>query len=522
MYNSDLDAKNPHSFLAYTDPDVYKNLIHKKIRRVGSFRGISTIQQISEIYALLGNHKTYATNYQGKACGWITKTEGWSDRGFPIYPFRYIDFLNVLLGSYRSGTAVALSDKHLSHISNIRIDFDFDNYSGAAAVLLAKEIQEKLAGIGMDCYFLATGSRGIQAIIPFPCVLPLTDAKVIWSRLQTYLDTTVATLDKCSINSYLRLPLGIHAKNNNLSLYFSVDTGGYVSHYDQLTYFRNSWQWQYPTHITDALDEDAFTEQIERGFTFVPISITQGLKGRQTQAKLPRNSDWAVRVWDMRTQLQPGMWQAYLIENNAIHAAYALYGDSALSKLEELAAEIPIRQHSDIQDRIRVVRRLWQDFNPIQIPKQSSKMLALMLTTKISSETYIEADLLFNYIKRKKQHSTRWVNENAHDYILAVLHGINCSDSDSVTITIDELLIYMQQALFSPIVRMTLRRIIQKSTQPALPIRTKNMNQLQVQNELAVCGYDPGQKIFTGATPGRFEKIRGLKKKALRVTNSTI
>ena len=166
--NQDLDAKNSESFLAYTDPEIYKRLIHQKIRRVGSFKEISIFQQISEIYLLFGHHSTYAVNYQGKASGWTTKTEGWSDRGFPIYAFRHIDFLNVLLGTYSSGTAIALTDKHLSKTSNIRIDYDFDNYSGQAAVKLAKEIQEKLADIGLDCFFISTGNRGIQAFVYMP------------------------------------------------------------------------------------------------------------------------------------------------------------------------------------------------------------------------------------------------------------------------------------------------------------------------------------------------------------------
>jgi hypothetical protein len=36
-------------------------------------------------------------------------------------------------------------------------------------------------------------------------------------------------------------------------------------------------------------------------------------------------------------------------------------------------------------------------------------------------------------------------------------------------------------------------------------------------NDLAVFQYDPGKKIFNGATPGSFERILGLKKKAQRV-----
>ncbi len=524
MFNPDLNAKNTESFFAYTDPAQYKLLIHKKIRKVGSYKNIAAINQISEIHPLFGHHDTYAVNYQGKTSGWSTRTAGWNDRGFPILPFRDIDFLNILLGTYSSGTAIALSDKHQDYISNIRLDYDFDNYSGDAAVRLAKEIQDKLALIGFDCFFLATGNRGIQAIIPLPSggrtdsnALPRSSILEFWRRLKPYLDTDIATLDKCSIDSFLRLPLGIHASSNNLSLYFSPDTEAYVSHIDQLRYFKDSWQWQHPIHISNAIDGDAFAEQAEQGFTFIPAPKTIHTAVKVSQSKLPRNNVWAMKVWDKRLLLKPGMWQTYLLEDDALHAAYALFGDSALAKLEDLAAEIPTNQPSDIQGRIKVVKHLWEKFNPVQIPKDSSKTLTLLMTTKISAETYAEADLLFNYLRQKKTPTTRWVNENAHDYILAVLHGINCSEDRTLTLTIDELLIYLQEMLFSSMVRMTLRRIIKSSTQPPHPIRTMNMPPPAKRNDLAVFHYDPGKKIFNGSTPGSFERIPGLKKKAQRL-----
>ena len=512
MINQDLDSKNTESFFAYTDPSQYKRLLHKKIRKVGSFKQIAAIQQISEIYTLLGHHDTYAVNYyQNRTSGWATKTAGWDNtRRFSIQSFRYIDFLNVLLGTYRSGTSIALTDKHQQFIPNIRIDYDFDNYSGQAAVKLAKEIEEKLADIGLDCFFISTGNRGIQAIIPLPVPVSINVAKQCWQRLKQYLDTNIAIQDKCSLDSFLRLPLGIHAASNNLSLFFSTDTEAYVSHIDQLLYFKNSWQWEMPRHLSNALDVDAFNEQVDKGFTFVPDTKTISTVVKPSQSKLPRNNDWAVKIWEQRLQLKPGMWQTYLLEDDALHAAYALFGDSALAKLEELATQIPTNQPSDIQGRIKVVKHLWEKFNPVQIPKDSSKTLTLMMTTKISAETYAEADLLFNYLKQKKTPSTRWVNENAQDYILAVLHGINCSKDKSLTITVDELLIYLQEKL-SSISRRTLLRIIQKSTIPPAPIGRPRANYIFKKNELAVFTYDPGKKIFIGSTPGTYSRVTGLR-----------
>jgi hypothetical protein len=69
---------------------------------------------------------------------------------------------------------------------------------------------------------------------------------------------------------------------------------------------------------------------------------------------------------------------------------------------------------------------------------------------------------------------------------------------------------------------MTLRRIIKSSTQPPHPIRTRNMPSPPKRNDLAVFQYDSGKKIFNGATPGSFERIPGLKKKASKTLEDII
>ncbi len=522
MFNSDLDAKNDLPFLAYVDPAVYKVLIHIKGRKAGSFKRIAIYSQLDDFFVLLGKHDIYAVNYQGRPSGWATITAGWDDtRGFPIHSFRYIDFLNILIGEYRSGSSVALTDKKQNTIRNIRIDYDFKSYSGEAAIRLAREIQQKLADIGLDCFFCCTGNRGIQAIIPFPEPLPFISACAFWERIKPYIDTDLATLDKVSINSLLRLPLGIHASTNNLGLYYSPETGAYVSHIDQLNHLKNSWQWEKPIHIPNAIDQDAFLEAAEKDFSFIPDLKVVSLVVKPSQKKLPRNNDWAQEIWDQRTKLQPGQWQNYLLEQDAIRAAFVLFDNNALSKLEELAGQIPVLVASDVVDRIRRVRYLWQKFIPLLPPQNSSKTLSTMMTTSITSDTADEAGILFEYINRHKTASTRWINKNTKDYILAVLHGMHCSSTDKLTLTIDELLIYMQKALFSKMVRRTLVSIIQKSTQDPPPIRTSNNRQVIINKPLAVFQYDPGYKIFRGATPGTFSRVPGLRIKALKAINST-
>ncbi len=517
MYDIDLDALNTKPFLAYTDPDAYQQLIRQQKRKEASFNRVSIKPELDEIFQLLGAHDSYAVNYQWKSSGtWATKTAGRGDR-FPVQAFRVIDFMNVLLGEYRSGTAVALSDKQRQNITTIRIDYDFDTYSGVAAVRLTKEIQDKLASIGLDCFFFTTGNRGIQAIIPLPSPLPVTVARQMWVRLKQYLSTNIATLDKCSLDSFLRLPLGIHASSNNLGLFMSPETESYVSHIDQLRHFRDSWQWTMPAHISNAIDKNAFLIQAEKGFTFIPEPAVATIVKKSTN-KLPTNNGWADRVWNTGQTLQAGQWQDYLTKHHALHASFVLHGNEACTKLEELAGRVPARTPSDIVDRIKAVRALWQKFNPIQPPKNSSEVLALMVATRISQETHTEAGVLFAYIQHRKTPQTRWINENAHDFILAVLHGINCSDGRNLTITIDELAEYLHCAAISEMSRRTLVRIIQKSTQPPPPIgRSFGMTAPRVpKNELAVFTYDNGNKIFHGATPGSYSRIPGLKRKALQ------
>jgi hypothetical protein len=517
VYDIDLDTLNTKPFLAYTNPDAYQQLIRQQKRKEASFNRVSIKPELDEIFQLLGAHDSYAVNYHWKSSGaWATKTAGRGDR-FPVQPFRAIDFLNVLLGEYRLGTAVALSDKQRKNITTIRIDYDFDTYSGNGVVRLTKEIQDKLASIGLDCFFFTTGNRGIQAIIPLPSPLPITVARQMWVRLKQYLSTNIATLDKCSLESFLRLPLGIHASSNNLGLFMSPETESYVSHIDQLRHFRDAWKWSMPTHIPLAVTPEFLLVQVDKGFTFIPQPAV-AVVVKQSTSKLPSGDSWADKVWKMGQLLQPGQWQEYLLKNHALHASFALHGNEACTKLEELAARIPARTPSDIDDRIKTVRALWLKFNPVQPPQNSSEILALMVATRISQETHTEADALFAYIQHRKTPHTRWINENTHDFILAVLHGINCSDGRDLTITIDDLILYLHGAAISEMSRRTLVRIIQKATQEPLPIgRSYGLVSIRgLVNQLAVFRHHPGNKIFHGATPGSYSRIPGLKRKALK------
>jgi hypothetical protein len=517
MFNLDLDTKNTLPFLAYSDPLEYQNLIEQKRRTTASFKRISIRPEIDEIFNLLGTHKKYAVNFRKANIGdWVTKTAGWNDSRFPTTSFMPIDFMNVLLGTYGSGTAIGLSEMHQDKVATIRIDYDFGVYSGDAAVGLAREIQDKLGSIGLDVLFLCTGNRGIQALIPLPSPLPFHNAKALWKRLRNYLTTDLAKLDRCSLENFLRLPLGIHASSNNLSLFFSPDTESYISIHDQLSQYRNSWQWRFPIHIPDALTCETFQLQVETGFTFVPTPAV-AIVVKQSTSKIPSGDSWANIVWNKGGSLQPGQWQSYLFDDHALHASYLLHGNDACNKLEELARQVPVDKPSDVADRIKRVRSLWQSFNPVRPPKDSSEILALMLTTTISNETKDEADALFTHIQNRKTSKTRWINSHAREYILAVVHGLNCADGFKLTITLDELITYLRESGVSQMSRRTLVRIIGKSTQqpPDIGVGWGLDVTTPLQNELAVFLHDSGEKQMVGSTPGSFRRIPGLKRTLL-------
>jgi hypothetical protein len=336
MYDIDICAPNTLPFLAYCDSTTYQQLIKQEKRKEASFNRFAIKPDLDGIYGLFGTHNSYAVNYARNNIGsWATRKAGFGER-YPTLPFRHIDFLNVLLGTYRAGTAIALSDKEQSVISTIRIDYDFDIISSERVVRLGKEIQEKLAMIGLDVFFFCTGNRGIQAIIPLPSSLPKNLAKVMYQRLRDYLSTDLAKLDVSSIEKFLRLPLCIHATSNNLGLYFSPDTESYVSIPDQLLHYKNSWQWQQPIHIPNALTPEAFTAHSESGFSFIPIRQVTVASG-PSKKKLAPNQSWAETVWQQGEALGPGQWQ-YLLDARVLQASYILHGNDACNQLEELAA----------------------------------------------------------------------------------------------------------------------------------------------------------------------------------------
>jgi hypothetical protein len=521
MYDYDLDSLNSKPFLEYVDPNNTEALLKLKKRRDASFKRFTIKNDLDDIFKLLGDHNQFKINYSSKyGAGWTDKRVGCDHKGYRTYGFRNVDFLNVLLGVHRDGTSVALCDNRQSIIRNIRIDFDFYNYSGDKAVHLAKEIQDKMAEVGMDVYFFSTGRRGIQAIIPFPYPLSLESCQQLWLQLRPYLVSNLAKLDCSSLEKYLRLPLGIHSLSKNISLFFSPETESYVSHFDQLKHFKNSWSWSYPLHMRDPIDVIGFYEQSQKGFTFIPKCVA-AISLAQSQPKLTYKESWAKSIWNQGKALQPGQWQEFLFEKDAIHAAYVLFGSQACIKLEELAETIPANKVSDVRDRIKVVRAAWKNFNPIRPTKQDSDVLEQMLATRISQETLDEAKVTFDYIYRRKTNRIKWINEYAYDFILAVLHGINCSDCEQLTLSLDELIKYMHKSAISEMSRRTLVRIIKKATQSPPPTGVSFGLVLDDRkiNPLAVFRYHPGFKIYDGASPGSFQRVGGLYKRAMAEDN---
>ena len=244
MFSLSLDALNDKPFLEYLDPDQSALLLKLKKRSAASFKKLHSYPQIQELFSLIGEREQYRIN-TGFNRDWIHRKAGWNESSnFPTQAFREIDFLNILLGSeYRSRTSFALSDQHLDQISNLRIDFDFDAFGAKKAIKLALEIEDKLASIGIPVFFFSTGNKGIQSCIPLPTPIPYPSAQLLWTKLENYLQTDTAKLDVCSVNSYLRIPLGRHSLTMLLSLFFDPHAGLFHPIDQQLDIYKKSLLW---------------------------------------------------------------------------------------------------------------------------------------------------------------------------------------------------------------------------------------------------------------------------------------
>ena len=527
MFNPDLDAKNTLPFLAYTNPTAYQHLIQLTVRKCDSYDCLPFKADLDAIFDVLGIQNTYAINYRSDNVGhWSTRHGGErvvlnDGRTFPVPQFRYIDFLNVLLGSYRAGTSVALTDKnqntkkenHKNAIRNIRIDFQFDTYSGIAATRLAIELRTKLATVGLDSFFVISGGIGVQVIIPLPCTLTMESARRLWVRLQPYLETESATLIKCSVRDFLRLPLGRDAQTGLIGLYFSPEDEMYVSPLEQISYFLKSWKWTNPSHINNAINESTFFEESKKGFSFIPepkfVTVVDSPKCLNR-----RSEQWSNQIWALGQDLKTEQWTSYLYDHHALQAAYCLYGVDACNKLVDVARQNPALHSLEVTDRISKVSNLWQTFVKVQPPSNSSEILALMLTTVVSEDTQLEADSLFEYIESKIFQKGRWCNQNVRKCILAIIHGISCSRFGQLFVSFEDLLKYLHMSGLSSMTKKRLVSIIEKTTKPHPVVLTRNMTKALSGNPFAVFYHDVGNRICNKESLDAFSRIPGINRQA--------
>ena len=387
MFNPNLDALNDKPFLEYLDPDQSALLLKLKKRSAASFKKLQSYTQIQELFSLIGEREQYRIN-TGFNQNWIHRKKGWNQGSkFPTQSFREIDFLNILLGSdYRSRTSMALSDLYLDQISNIRIDFDFDAFSAEKSIKLALEIEDKLASIGLPVFFICTGNKGIQSCIPLPNPIPYQSAQLLWEKLKNYLQTDTAKLDVCSVNSYLRIPLGRHSLTMLLSLFFDAHTGLFHPIDQQLDIYKKSLLWSNPEHITDPLRDNSWEKFVADGYINIPqktVQISSSIEHKiEDEEKLTDNQNWNA-IWELGKRLELGEFNSWLTSGLGFHSAYELYGQDAPEHLKKLAAIIP-GADTRLQDRCSRVDYLWKTFVPrsqYQKTNQSAASKQLMMDT---------------------------------------------------------------------------------------------------------------------------------------------
>jgi hypothetical protein len=480
VFSLSLDALNDKPFLEYLDPDQSALLLKLKKRSASSFKKLHSYPQIQELFSLIGEREQYRIN-TGFNQNWIHRKAGWNEGSkFPTQPFREIDFLNILLGSdYRARTSIGLSDQHLDEISSIRIDFDFKLFDAEQAIKLALEIEDKLASIGLPVFFFLTGNRGIQSCIPLPATIPYQSAQLLWTKLENYLATDIAKLDVCSVNSYLRLPLGRHSLTMLLSLFFDPHAGLFCPIDQQLDIYKKSLIWSTPEHITDPLRDNYWEKFVSDQYISIPQKTVQSSMSIEhkieDEEKPTADQNWSDK-WKLGTALQVGEFNAWLTHGLGFHSAYELYGQDAPEHLKKLAAIIP-GADTRLQDRCSQVDYLWKTFVPrsqYQKTNQSAASKQLMMDTDQSQETIDHAERIFEFLKQHKPSTNRSVNGHLLEVIRAVLHGISLSDGAVLIISIDDLCSYINST-GSTISRRTITRIVEDFTIPeARKIRTRN------------------------------------------------
>ena len=431
---------------------------------------------------------------------------------FPTEPFREIDFLSVLLGSNgRSRTSIALSDQDLDLISNIRIDFDFDKFSAEKTIKLAREIEDKLAHIGLPVFFFCTGNKGIQTCIPLPAAIPYQSAQLLWTKLQNYLATDLAKLDVCSVNSYLRIPLGRHSLTMLLSAFFDTHTGQFFPIDQQLDVYKKSLLWSTPEKITNALQDNSWEKFVADGYLNIPqkaVQISSSIEYKiEHEYKPTADQNWSD-IWSIGSTLQLGEFNSWLTSGLGIHSAYELYGQNAPEHLKKLAAIIP-GADTRLQDRCDQVDYLWKTFVPrsqYQKSNPSSAALKLMMDTDQSQTTIDHADRIFTFLKQNKSPTNRSINNNLLVFIRAVLHGSSLSENGILIISIEDCTNYINST-GSSISRRTITRIIEDFTVTEdRRIRTRNASPI---NSSAVFYRVKGSRtaLYSGSDPGGFELI---------------
>ncbi len=251
---------------SYLDPDGYKDIWTKyKHPRSSAWAKLcpNTYRLAEALYNGLTQKRVWGKQVDFKQ--WTTFTDGLrrTTAKWPDSRIELIDILNALGNPDRY--AVGTTDRRISDdyadcewinpdtsigVKRICIDVDFDfAYKYEKIDLAKRELQAEAAALkyfGLPAYWMRTGGRGHQIIIPIPRMSrSLASLLTLMVRfLLSQVKIGGAKIDKCNITSIMRMPLGRHAATGMIAWMIDPESATNLPLDQQVETCIRAWRYQ--------------------------------------------------------------------------------------------------------------------------------------------------------------------------------------------------------------------------------------------------------------------------------------
>jgi len=418
-FDTSLMALHPFPFAYYVEPEGWSELAAMRGPRKSHYQKFvpQTHRIAQAMYSHVHERRRWGKQLDG---GWVTETfmsevnAKWGKRLCDCIYTR--DILKHLCG--RSGFARGTSDvpfhrEFAEPVSVLRFDVDQDwewiSRDPGPIWETLKRQRDLMAHLGLGYEVFRTGGRGVQLIIPLPCPTSHSVASVLVHLIRDVLVTAGGTDFKSNLDGILRLPGGVHARENSLrlGLFIDVENERLYGIEKQAELLARCWSFNQSKSRISSGDMSADMDRLRRlmdemgirGSSVVDQSLAYDLldKGSDlnliTSIKTARDAagvrtivggqktlstvrDNATvggdaapkrqgngKAWAQRTMsrgFQPrGFWRwiNYKGERGAA-AAHILYGDDAEIKLIGMATETPCRCDLDLKQRFDTIKSM--------------------------------------------------------------------------------------------------------------------------------------------------------------------